>query len=89
MGAEAEEAVKKAEEEAAKQAEEEAAKQATQEALEKATEYVSAVQPRLDAFEAKQAAFTKRLEQTAAILVNRGVLDESKREAFLLSLIHI
>jgi len=55
----------------------------TQEALQKAAEYVADAQPKLDAFEANKVAFAKRAEQTAAILVNRGILDESKQADFL------
>ena len=55
----------------------------TEEALQKAADYVSVAQPQLDAFEAQKAAFAKRLEQTAAILVNRGILAESKQAEFL------
>ena len=54
-----------------------------QEALKKAADYVADAQPQLDAFEAKKAEFAKRAEQTAAILVNRGILNESKQADFL------
>jgi hypothetical protein len=55
----------------------------TQEVLEKAARYVAEVQPVVDRLMAKEAAFVVRVEKTAAILVNRGILNEGKKEEFI------
>lgn len=55
----------------------------TQEALKKAAEYVSETQPQLEAYEQKQASFATQADRTSAVLVNRGVLLDSKREEFV------
>ena len=55
----------------------------TQEVLEKAARYVAETQPVVDRLMAKEAAFTERMEKTAAILVNRGILNESKKAEWL------
>lgn len=55
----------------------------TQEALEKAARYVAEVQPTVDRLMAKEAAFVERIEKTAAILVNRGILNEGKKAEFI------
>jgi hypothetical protein len=55
----------------------------TQEALEKAARYVAETQPVIERLMAKEAAFTERIEKTVAILVNRGILNESKKAEFI------
>jgi hypothetical protein len=55
----------------------------TQEVLEKAARYVAEAQPTIDRLMAKEAAFVERVEKTAAILVNRGILNESKKAEFV------
>jgi hypothetical protein len=58
-------------------------KPAVQEALEKAAQYVASTQPVLDRFMTKEAAFATRIEKTAAILVNRGILNEARKADFI------
>jgi hypothetical protein len=55
----------------------------TQAALQKAAEYVQATEPVLEAYETKQASFNQQVDRTAAVLINRGVLIENKREDFV------
>lgn len=58
-------------------------KDETKEALQKAAAYVEATQPLLETYEEKQASFNQQADRTAAVLVNRGILIENKREDFV------
>jgi hypothetical protein len=52
-----------------------------QDILKKSVEYVQATQPLLEKEAAAREAFTKRANETVAVLVNRGIIDETKKAA--------
>ena len=53
------------------------------EALQEAAAYVAETEPKLEAYEEKQAGFNQQADRTAAVLVNRGILIENKRNEFV------
>lgn len=50
--------------------------------VKQAADYVAATQPKLDAFENKEASFRAQAVKTAAVLANRGALESDKVDAF-------
>ena len=48
----------------------------------KSAEYIAATQPQLDKLAADKAAWSSQVTRTAAILVDRGILDAGKANAF-------
>jgi hypothetical protein len=55
----------------------------TKDVLKKAAEYVAETEPKLEAYAEKQASFNLQAERSAAVLVNRGILLENKRDEFV------
>jgi len=51
--------------------------------LEKMAAYIEATQPQLDKIAEQKEALRKQASDTSAVLVSRGVLDESKRDEFI------
>lgn len=58
-------------------------KRQVQETLQKAAEYVAITQPQLDKLAEDQTNWAKQAQRTAGVLANRGVIDNSKVDAFV------